>query len=71
MCSLRKKECELYPVAVLTTITLFDCKPKSGYTYRVVLGEHDIYSNGGTEQIIAVNQVYIHSGWNSGNVAGG
>lgn len=56
---------------MLTTITLFDCEPRSGYTYRVVLGEHDIYSNGGTEQVIAVSQIYIHSGWNSGNVAGG
>ncbi|XP_075881118.1 elastase-1-like [Nelusetta ayraudi] len=52
-------------------MTAAHCVDRSGYTYRVVLGEHDIYSNGGTEQIIAVNQIYIHSGWNSGNVAGG
>lgn len=40
-------------------------------TYRVVLGEHDLYKNGGTEQIIAVSKVHIHPRWNSNNVAGG
>lgn len=40
-------------------------------TYRVVLGEHDLYSNAGTEQIIAVKQVIIHAGWNRYNVADG
>lgn len=40
-------------------------------TYRVVLGEHDLYKNGGTEQIIAVSNVYIHPGWNSNSVAAG
>ncbi|XP_063072689.1 elastase-1-like [Engraulis encrasicolus] len=43
----------------------------SSRTWRVVLGEHDLYSNSGREQIIAVSQVYIHSGWNPSNVAGG
>eukprot|EP00066_Takifugu_rubripes_P007518 XP_003973140.1 PREDICTED: chymotrypsin-like elastase family member 1 [Takifugu rubripes] len=40
-------------------------------TYRVVLGEHDLYKNGGTEQIIAVSKVHIHPRWNSNNVAAG
>uniref|UniRef100_A0A671UH98 pancreatic elastase n=1 Tax=Sparus aurata TaxID=8175 RepID=A0A671UH98_SPAAU len=43
----------------------------SGRTYRVVLGEHDLYSNSGTEQIIDVKQVIIHAGWNRYNVADG
>ncbi|XP_070850199.1 elastase-1-like [Chaetodon trifascialis] len=40
-------------------------------TYRVVLGDHDIYSTAGTEQAIAVREIHIHSGWDSSNVAGG
>ncbi|KAJ7999402.1 hypothetical protein DPEC_G00194030 [Dallia pectoralis] len=40
-------------------------------TWRVVLGDHNLDSNDGTEQILSVSQVYIHSGWNSNNVAGG
>ncbi|XP_031422972.1 elastase-1-like [Clupea harengus] len=40
-------------------------------TWRVVLGEHDLYSNTGREQIIAVNRAHIHPGWNSNSVAAG
>lgn len=40
-------------------------------TWRVVLGDHDIYNHEGTEQYMTVSQVYVHPSWNSNNVAGG
>ncbi|KAK3512604.1 hypothetical protein QTP70_017202, partial [Hemibagrus guttatus] len=40
-------------------------------TWRVVLGDHDIYTHEGTEQYMTVSAVYIHPQWNSNNVAGG
>ncbi|KAL0977929.1 hypothetical protein UPYG_G00163400 [Umbra pygmaea] len=40
-------------------------------TWRVVLGDHNLNTNEGTEQILSVSQVYIHSGWNSNSVSGG
>ncbi|KAL2091021.1 hypothetical protein ACEWY4_013284 [Coilia grayii] len=40
-------------------------------TWRVVLGEHDLNSDSGREQILPVSRVYIHSGWNSASVANG
>ncbi|XP_059185373.1 elastase-1-like [Centropristis striata] len=40
-------------------------------TRRVILGEHDLYSNSGREQVIAVSKVYIHPKWVSGSVAKG
>ncbi|XP_041801227.1 elastase-1-like [Chelmon rostratus] len=40
-------------------------------TYRVVLGDHDIYSGAGTEQVLAVSNIYIHPGWDPNDVAGG
>ncbi|XP_063072448.1 elastase-1-like [Engraulis encrasicolus] len=43
----------------------------SSRTWRVVLGEHDLNSNSGREQIRSVSRVYIHSGWNPNNVGGG
>ncbi|KAL2091015.1 hypothetical protein ACEWY4_013278 [Coilia grayii] len=43
----------------------------SSRTWRVVLGEHDLNSDSGREQIISVSRVYIHSGWNSASVAKG
>ncbi|MEQ2263787.1 Elastase-1 [Xenotaenia resolanae] len=43
----------------------------SSRNYRVVLGEHDLNSNSGREQIISVSQIYIHSNWASSNVANG
>ncbi|XP_032404410.1 LOW QUALITY PROTEIN: elastase-1-like [Xiphophorus hellerii] len=39
--------------------------------FRVVLGEHDLYVNGGTEQVISVSDIYIHPNWNSNSVANG
>uniref|UniRef100_UPI0037E8869A elastase-1-like n=1 Tax=Semicossyphus pulcher TaxID=241346 RepID=UPI0037E8869A len=43
----------------------------SNRTWRVVIGEHDLNNVSGKEQIMSVVQVYIHSGWNSNNVAHG
>ncbi|KAF6731779.1 Elastase-1 [Oryzias melastigma] len=43
----------------------------SSRTWRVVVGEHDIYSSGGTEQYIGVSQVYIHPQWDSNRVSNG
>ncbi|XP_046882384.1 elastase-1-like [Hypomesus transpacificus] len=40
-------------------------------TWRVILGEHDLKKNEGSEQIMTVSKVHIHSKWNSNNVAGG
>nr|XP_043879145.1 elastase-1-like [Solea senegalensis] len=40
-------------------------------TWRVVIGEHELYSDDGREQIKSVSNVYIHPRWNSNNVAGG
>ncbi|KAG2467611.1 CELA1 elastase, partial [Polypterus senegalus] len=40
-------------------------------TFRVVLGDHNINSNDGTEQYIAVQRVFVHPYWNSNNVAAG
>ncbi|XP_051804811.1 elastase-1-like isoform X2 [Acanthochromis polyacanthus] len=43
----------------------------SDRTWRVVLGEHDLYSISGREQFLSVSQVYIHPNWNRYNVANG
>ncbi|XP_030585036.1 elastase-1-like isoform X2 [Archocentrus centrarchus] len=51
-------------------MTAAHCVDRS-MTWRVVLGDHDIYSNDGTEQYKSVSQVYVHPYWNSNNVAGG
>ncbi|XP_056416377.1 chymotrypsin-like elastase family member 1 [Hyla sarda] len=40
-------------------------------TYRVVLGEHNLSQNDGTEQFISVSAIRINSGWNTNNVAAG
>jgi len=40
-------------------------------TWRVVLGEHDLYSPSGREQILSVSQVHIHPKWSSSSVAAG
>uniref|UniRef100_A0A3Q1F1D9 pancreatic elastase n=1 Tax=Acanthochromis polyacanthus TaxID=80966 RepID=A0A3Q1F1D9_9TELE len=34
-------------------------------TRRVVLGEHDLYTNSGREQILDISQVYVHPDWDS------
>ncbi|XP_029990517.1 elastase-1-like [Sphaeramia orbicularis] len=43
----------------------------SNRTWRVVIGEHDLNSNSGREQIKSVSRVYIHPGWDSGRVSAG
>ncbi|XP_077339824.1 chymotrypsin-like elastase family member 1 [Lithobates pipiens] len=40
-------------------------------TYRVVLGEHNLSANDGTEQVISVSAKRIHASWNTNNVAAG
>ncbi|XP_040196765.1 chymotrypsin-like elastase family member 1 [Rana temporaria] len=40
-------------------------------TYRVVLGEHNLSANDGTEQVISVSGIRIHASWNTNNVAAG
>ncbi|KAM7402429.1 hypothetical protein PAMP_017671 [Pampus punctatissimus] len=40
-------------------------------TWRVVLGEHDLNSYSGSEQILEVTDVYIHPKWDSGRVSAG
>ncbi|MFT7801235.1 elastase-1-like [Arapaima gigas] len=40
-------------------------------TWRVVLGDHDLYVSEGSEQVVGVSQVYIHPNWNPNNVANG
>ncbi|XP_068121228.1 chymotrypsin-like elastase family member 1 [Hyperolius riggenbachi] len=40
-------------------------------TYRVVLGEHDLSNNEGTEQAISVSTIRIHASWNTNNGAAG
>jgi len=41
----------------------------SSRTWRVVIGEHDLTSNSGREQIKGVSRVYVHPKWNSISVA--
>uniref|UniRef100_A0A672J227 pancreatic elastase n=1 Tax=Salarias fasciatus TaxID=181472 RepID=A0A672J227_SALFA len=40
-------------------------------TWRVLLGEHDLFSNSGREQELDVSQVFIHSNWNSDSLDSG
>ncbi|XP_053560973.1 chymotrypsin-like elastase family member 1 isoform X2 [Bombina bombina] len=40
-------------------------------SFRVVLGEHNLSLNDGTEQVIAVQQIIKHANWNTNNVAAG
>ncbi|KAG7495462.1 elastase-1-like [Solea senegalensis] len=40
-------------------------------TWRVVLGEHTLYSEEGREQYVGVSEVKIHPRWNPNSVAGG
>ncbi|KAG8585471.1 hypothetical protein GDO81_005040 [Engystomops pustulosus] len=40
-------------------------------TYRVVLGEHNLSQNDGTEQAISVSGIRIHAYWNTNSVASG
>uniref|UniRef100_F7C356 pancreatic elastase n=1 Tax=Xenopus tropicalis TaxID=8364 RepID=F7C356_XENTR len=40
-------------------------------SYRVVVGDHNIYQNDGTEQYISVSRIVQHANWNRNNVAAG
>ncbi|KAM9321184.1 chymotrypsin-like elastase family member 1 [Gastrophryne carolinensis] len=40
-------------------------------SFRVVLGDHNIYQTEGAEQVIPVEKVIYHSRWNTNNVAAG
>ncbi|XP_073519330.1 chymotrypsin-like elastase family member 1 [Phyllobates terribilis] len=40
-------------------------------SFRVVLGDHNLNSNDGTEQYISVSSIRKHSYWNTNNVADG
>ncbi|KAG9491642.1 hypothetical protein GDO78_000250 [Eleutherodactylus coqui] len=51
-------------------MTAAHCVDRSN-TFRVVLGDHNLSQNDGTEQYISVSAIRINSGWNTNNVAGG
>ncbi|MBW3923216.1 trypsin-like serine protease, partial [Neisseria meningitidis] len=51
-------------------MTAAHCVDRS-MTWRVVLGDHNINAQEGTEQYMSVYSVYIHPYWNSNNVAAG
>ncbi|XP_072237856.1 elastase-1-like [Leuresthes tenuis] len=40
-------------------------------TWRVVLGEHDLYTSEGKEQYMSVSNVYIHPKWNANYLSSG
>nr|XP_054362168.1 chymotrypsin-like elastase family member 1 [Mirounga angustirostris] len=40
-------------------------------TFRVVVGEHNLNQNDGTEQSVSVQKIVVHPSWNSNNVAAG
>ncbi|XP_064347064.1 chymotrypsin-like elastase family member 1 isoform X1 [Camelus dromedarius] len=40
-------------------------------TFRVVVGEHNLSQNDGTEQYVSVQKIVVHPSWNSNNVAAG
>ncbi|XP_074386670.1 chymotrypsin-like elastase family member 1 [Zonotrichia albicollis] len=43
----------------------------SNLQYRVVAGEHNLYSNDGTEQVFSVSKIVVHPYYNTNNVAAG
>ncbi|XP_040844662.1 chymotrypsin-like elastase family member 1 [Ochotona curzoniae] len=43
----------------------------SQLTFRVVVGEHNLNQNDGTEQYVSVQKIVKHPNWNSNNVAAG
>ncbi|XP_067832377.1 chymotrypsin-like elastase family member 1 [Heptranchias perlo] len=45
-------------------LTAAHCVDRSGMSYRVVLGDHNIYEDDGTEQYINVQNIILHEGWN-------
>ncbi|XP_069897415.1 chymotrypsin-like elastase family member 1 [Dipodomys merriami] len=40
-------------------------------TFRVVVGDHNLNQNDGTEQYLSVQKIVVHEKWNSNNVAAG
>ncbi|XP_006629408.3 elastase-1 [Lepisosteus oculatus] len=40
-------------------------------TFRVVLGDHSLYSSDSTEQYISVQRIFVHPNWNSNSVSSG
>ncbi len=52
----------------LVHLNVFLC---SSRTWRVVLGDHDIYNHEGREQYMSVSAVHIHPNWNSNSVSSG
>ncbi|CAM2105155.1 unnamed protein product [Caretta caretta] len=42
-----------------------------GATYRVALGEHNLFELDGTEYFIGVNKIFIHEDWNPYDIANG
>ncbi|KAM4700141.1 chymotrypsin-like elastase family member 1 [Discoglossus pictus] len=48
-------------------LTAAHCVDRSS-TYRVVVGDHNIYQNDGREQYISVQKVLIHANWNTNNI---
>ncbi|XP_072926967.1 chymotrypsin-like elastase family member 1 [Hemitrygon akajei] len=45
-------------------LTAAHCVDRAGISYRVVLGDHNIYEDDKTEQYIFVQGIIIHEGWN-------
>lgn len=43
----------------------------SRMTFRVVVGDHNLSQNDGTEQYVNVQRIVVHPYWNSNNVAAG
>ncbi|XP_037641239.1 elastase-1-like [Sebastes umbrosus] len=43
----------------------------SNMTWRVILGEHDLYNDSGREQTMTVSAVYIHPKWDLNSVGNG
>ncbi|XP_078057127.1 chymotrypsin-like elastase family member 1 [Mustelus asterias] len=44
-------------------LTAAHCVDSAGVTYRVVLGDHNIYEDDKTEQYINVQNIILHEGW--------
>ncbi|EMP36129.1 Tetratricopeptide repeat protein 21B [Chelonia mydas] len=42
-----------------------------GATYRVALGEHNLFELDGTEYFVGVNKIFIHEDWNPYDIANG
>ncbi|XP_039097261.1 chymotrypsin-like elastase family member 1 [Hyaena hyaena] len=52
-------------------MTAAHCVDNSRMTFRVVVGEHNLNQNDGTEQRVNVQKIVVHPYWNSNNVAAG